>query len=149
MFSIFMLLTIFANLVQQIMPNFVVQRSLYEARERPSKTYSWQTFMMANILVELPWNTLMALFIFVTWYYPIGLYRNAEPAGQSSERQGLMFLLVWAFLMFTSTFAHLVISGVELAETGGNLASLLFSLCLIFCGYVHVPSSPDVPMLRR
>lgn len=139
MFSIFMLLTVFANLVQQIMPNFVVQRSLYEARERPSKTYSWQTFMMANILVELPWNTLMGLFIFLTWYYPIGLYNNAAPAGQSSERQGLMFLLVWVFLMFTSTFAHLVIAGVELAETGGNISALLFSLCLIFCGYA--PSS--------
>ena len=59
MFSIFMLFTIFSNLVQQIMPNFVVQRALYEARERPSKTYSWQAFLMANIFVELPWNTRM------------------------------------------------------------------------------------------
>jgi ABC-type multidrug transport system permease subunit len=28
--------------VQQIMPAFVQQRALYEARERPSKVYSWQ-----------------------------------------------------------------------------------------------------------
>ena len=134
MFSIFMLFTIFSNLVQQIMPNFVVQRALYEARERPSKTYSWQAFMMANILVELPWNTLMALIIYCCWYYPIGLYNNAIPTGQYVEREGLMFLLVWVFLMFTSTFAHMVIAGADLAETGGNIANLLFSLCLIFCG---------------
>ncbi|GAD98247.1 ABC transporter [Paecilomyces variotii No. 5] len=140
MFSIFMLMTIFGNLVQQIMPNFCTQRSLYEARERPSKTYSWQSFMTANILVELPWNTLMAVFIFVCWYYPIGLYRNAEPTDSVHERGALMFLLIWTFLLFTSTFAHMIIAGVELAETGGNLANLLFSLCLIFCGVLATPS---------
>ncbi|KAJ9255969.1 putative ABC transporter [Paecilomyces variotii] len=141
MFSIFMLMTIFGNLVQQIMPNFCTQRSLYEVRERPSKTYSWQSFMTANILVELPWNTLMAVFIFVCWYYPIGLYRNAEPTDAVHERGALMFLLIWTFLLFTSTFAHMIIAGVELAETGGNLANLLFSLCLIFCGVLATPEA--------
>lgn len=140
MFSIFMLMTIFGNLVQQIMPHFCTQRSLYEVRERPSKTYSWQAFMTANILVELPWNTLMAVFIFVCWYYPIGLYRNAVEAGDVHERGALMFLLIWTFLLFTSTFAHMIIAGIDLAETGGNLANLLFSLCLIFCGVLATPA---------
>ncbi|OJJ45647.1 hypothetical protein ASPZODRAFT_98405 [Penicilliopsis zonata CBS 506.65] len=139
MFSIFMLLTIFGNLVQQIMPHFVTQRSLYEVRERPSKAYSWKAFMTANILVELPWNSLMAVLIFVCWYYPIGLYRNAEPTDAVHERGALMFLLVWTFLLFTSTFAHMIIAGIDLAETGGNLANLLFSLCLVFCGVLATP----------
>ncbi|KAL4934312.1 pleiotropic drug resistance family ABC transporter [Aspergillus undulatus] len=141
MFSIFMLMTIFGNLVQQIMPNFCTQRALYEARERPSKAYSWKAFMTANILVELPWNTLMAVLIYVCWYYPVGLYRNAEPTNAVHERGALMFLLILTFLLFTSTFAHMIIAGIELAETGGNLANLLFSLCLVFCG---VLASPDV-----
>jgi pleiotropic drug resistance (PDR) family protein len=139
MFSIFMLMTIFGNLVQQIMPHFVTQRSLYEVRERPSKSYSWKAFMAANILVELPWNTLMAVLIFVCWYYPIGLYRNTELTDSLHERGALMFLLIWTFLLFTSTFAHMVIAGIELAETGGNLANLVFSLCLIFCGVLATP----------
>ncbi|KKK14331.1 multidrug resistance protein [Aspergillus ochraceoroseus] len=134
MFSIFMLMTIFGNLVQQIMPNFVTQRSLYEARERPSKAYSWKAFMAANIMVEIPWNTLMAALMFFCWYYPIGLYQNATATDSVAERGALMFLLLWTFLLFTSTFAHLVIAGIELAETGGNVAQLLFSLCLVFCG---------------
>ncbi|OJD40803.1 abc transporter [Diplodia corticola] len=132
MFAIFMLMTIFGNLVQQIMPHFVTQRSLYEVRERPSKTYSWKAFMLSQIIVELPWNTLAAVILFFTWYYPIGLYRNAE--GAVTERGALMFLLIWAFLMFTSTFTDMVIAGIEAAETGGNLANLLFMLTLIFCG---------------
>ncbi|KAL4871208.1 hypothetical protein BDV12DRAFT_206795 [Aspergillus spectabilis] len=140
MFSIFMLMTIFGNLVQQIMPNFTTQRALYEARERPSKAYSWKAFMFANILVELPWNSLMAVLIYVCWYYPVGLYRNAEPTDAVHERGALMFLLILTFLLFTSTFAHMVIAGIELAETGGNLANLIFSLCLIFCGVLAGPS---------
>ncbi|KIY64375.1 AtrD, ABC-transporter [Cylindrobasidium torrendii FP15055 ss-10] len=140
MFSVFMLLTVFGNLVNQMLPHFVTQRSLYEVRERPSKTYSWQTFMLANITAELPWNSLMGVFMFVSWYYPIGLYRNAQETGTMNERAGLMFLFIWSFLMFTSTFAHMVIAGIDVAETGGNIATLLFSLCLLFCGVVAGPS---------
>lgn len=134
-------MTIFGNIVQQIMPHFVVQRALYEVRERPSKTYSWQVFMMSNIIVELPWNTLMAVLIFFGWYYPIGMYRNAIPDGQLHERGALMFLLIWTFLMFASTFTHAMIAGIETAETAGNLANLLFSLTLIFCGVLAGPST--------
>ncbi|EHK98954.1 putative ABC transporter CDR4 [Glarea lozoyensis 74030] len=140
LFAIFMLLTIFGNLVQQIMPLFVVQRSLYEVRERPSKTYSWQVFIVSNILVELPWNSLMGVLIFVTWYYPIGLFRNAEATDAVTERGGLMFLFILSFLLFTSTFTNMIIAGIESAEAGANLAQLLFSLCLIFNG---VLASPD------
>ncbi|KAL3421854.1 ABC transporter cdr4 [Phlyctema vagabunda] len=141
MFSIFMLLTIFGNLTQQIMPHFVTQRSLYEVRERPSKTYSWQVFMLSNIIVELPWNSLMGLIIFVCWYYPIKMYKNAEFAGQLHERGILMFLFVQTFLLFTSTFTNMIIAGIDTAESAGNLGNLLFSLCLIFCGVLASPTA--------
>ncbi|KAF8851269.1 putative ABC transporter [Acephala macrosclerotiorum] len=139
MFAIFMLFTIFGQLVQQIMPHFVTQRSLYEARERPSKTYSWKAFMISNIAVELPWNSLMAVLIFFCWYYPIGLYRNAIPTNAVTERGGLMFLLIWEFLLFTSTFTNMVIAAIDTAETGGNIANLMFSLTLVFCGVLASP----------
>ncbi|PSR76755.1 ABC-2 type transporter-domain-containing protein [Coniella lustricola] len=141
MFAIFNILTVFGQLTQQQMPHFVVQRDLYEVRERPSKVYSWKVFMLSQIIVELPWNTLMAVFMFVCWYYPVGLYRNAEQAGQVHERGALIFLFLWAFLLFTSTFTDFVIAGFETAEAGGNIANLLFTLCLIFCGVLATPSS--------
>ncbi|KAL2431395.1 ABC multidrug transporter C [Exophiala dermatitidis] len=141
MFGIFMLMTIFGQLVQQIMPLFVTQRSLYEVRERPSKTYSWKAFMMSNIIVEIPWSLLCAVLIFVTWYYPIGLYNNAEPTNAVHERGALMFLYIVGFLLFTSTFAHMTIAGIEDAETGGNIANLAFSLTLVFCGVLVGPKA--------
>ena len=137
MFSIFMLFTIFGQLTQQIMPHFVTQRALYEARERPSKTYSWKAFMFANIMVELPWNGLMAVIIFFCFYYPIGLYANAEPTGAVHLRGAQFFLFTLQFLLFTSTFTNMMIAGIADAETGGNIGNLLFSLSLIFCGVLQ------------
>ena len=141
MFAIFNLLTVFGQLVQQSMPQFVIQRSLYEARERPSKVYSWKIFMLSQLIVELPWNSLMAVIMYFCWYYPVGLYRNAQPTDSVTERGALMFLFLFMFLIFTGTFSTFIIAGFETAEAGGNIANLLFMLCLIFCGVLATSDS--------
>ncbi|KAI2486915.1 ABC transporter CDR4 [Pyrenophora tritici-repentis] len=141
MFGIFMLLTIFGQMLQQMMPHFVTQRALYEVRERPSKAYSWKAFMLSNIIVEIPWNALMAVVIYFCWYYPIGLYKNAQPTDEVAYRGFQFFLMVLMFLLFTSTFSSMVIAGMETAEAGGNIAQLVFSLCLIFCGVLAQPGT--------
>lgn len=138
-----MLLTIFNNICTQIIPHFITQRALYEVRERQSKTFSWQVFMLSNIFVEIPWNALMAVVVFLTWYYPIGLRQNAIEADQVTERGALMFLFILLFMIFAGTMTHMVIAGVETAEGAGAIINLLFSFCLIFCGYVtNLPSNP-------
>ncbi|THH15930.1 hypothetical protein EW146_g4638 [Bondarzewia mesenterica] len=143
MYSVFLGLTVFGNLVNQIMPHFVTHRALYEVRERPSKAYSWQAFMLSNVIGELPWNTLAGVVLFFCWYYPIGLYRNAEVTHTVTQRGGLMFLLIWEFMLYTSTFAHMLIAGVDSDVTAGNIASLLFSLTFLFCGVLAGPSGPN------
>lgn len=87
-----------ANLVPQILPNFVAQRALYEARERSAKTYSWKVFILSNILVEIPWNTLMSVLIFASWYFPVGLYRNSATTILMAENSGMIMLLMWAYM---------------------------------------------------
>ena len=134
MFSIFMLMVIFAFLVYQTMPHFITQRSLYEARERSSQTYAWYVFVVANIVVELPWSTIASLVVFFPFYYLVGMYRNAIPTDAVHERGGLMFFLMWSFMLFESTFADMVIAGIPTAEVGATIALLLFALSLIFCG---------------
>lgn len=134
-------MTVFGQLVQQTMPYFVIQRSLYEVRERPSKVYSWKVFMLSQIIVEIPWNILMAVFMFVCWYYPVGLQHNAAATGQTTERGVLMLLFLVSFLIFTCTFTDFIIAGFESAEAGGNVANLLFMLCLIFCGVLANPDT--------
>ncbi|KAI2776680.1 ABC-2 type transporter-domain-containing protein [Daldinia loculata] len=140
MFAIFMLLVIFAFLVYQTMPQFILQRQQYEARERSSRAYSWYTFFLANMVVEVPWNTLASLLIFVPFYYLVGMNENAIPTDSVTERGGLMFFLLWTVLVFESTFADMVIAGVETAEVGAVIGLLLFAMSLIFSG-VMVPRS--------
>ncbi|ETI29379.1 hypothetical protein G647_01832 [Cladophialophora carrionii CBS 160.54] len=141
MFAIFMLLVIFTNVCSQIMPHYVAQRTLYEARESPSKTYSWKVFVLSMTIVEMPWNVLSAFLVFVSWYYPIGLRQNALEADQGAERQALMFLFILAFLLFAGTFTNMVMAAVDSAEAGGNITNLLHSLSLIFCGVLATPDA--------
>ncbi|KAH8692011.1 putative ABC multidrug transporter [Talaromyces proteolyticus] len=140
-FAIFMFLTIFPNLSTQMMPYFAMQRSLYEVRERPSKAYSWKAFILASICVEIPWNALMAVPAYFAWYYPIGLYNNAEPTHSVIARGGTMFLLLLLFMLYTSTFTIMVIAGMEDPAAAGQISQLIFSLSLVFCGVLVGPSA--------
>ena len=127
-------MTAFGNIVQLIMPPFLHKRDIYEARERHSRTYSWQVFVLSNLLAELPSQLVIAVVLFITWYYPLGMYHNALDTQQLSSRAGLVFLLICSFMTFCSSFSQAVATIMPEAATGVNVASLLFSLSLIFCG---------------
>ena len=116
------------------MPRFLKNRDLYESHERPSRTFSWQVFVLSNIITEIPWQTLLAVIQFVTWYYPLGMFRNAIATDELHERGGLMFLIIWSFMVFSSTFSQMLATVMPDAATGVNISALLYSLSLIFCG---------------
>ncbi|KAL6358887.1 hypothetical protein LRP88_09080 [Fusarium phalaenopsidis] len=143
MFGVMIFLTIFTQIVQQMLPDFVAQRTMYEARERPSKTYSWKAFLVSTILVEAAWNSLMAVLSFVCWYFPTGMYRNGYATDAVDARNVTMFLHVWMFFMFTSTFAHMIIAGFETAEVAGGLVTLIMIMIFSFCGILASPE--DLP----
>lgn len=71
----------------------------------------------------------------------IDLDKNAIPDGQVAERGALMFLYIWEFLIFASTFSFITIAGVESAELGANIGAMSFSLSLIFCGVLASPQA--------
>ncbi|KAF2186093.1 ATP-binding cassette transporter [Zopfia rhizophila CBS 207.26] len=140
MFAIFELVSIVGQLVDQQMPNFLTQRSLYEVRERPAKTYSWVVFILSQIISEIPWSTFASVFMWALFYYPVGFHKNAEAAGQGRERGALMWLLFWQFLVWVSTFAHMCVSFADSADDGGNIANFLFVLAFFFCGVLASPT---------
>lgn len=117
------------------MPKFVVQRSLYEVRERPSKAYSWAAFLISNVIVEIPYQIFVGIIAWACYYYPV------YGAEQASQRQGLMLLFVVQFYIFTSTFASLVIAALPDAETGGTIATLMFIMALTFNGVLQPPNA--------
>ncbi|KAJ6011707.1 hypothetical protein N7522_002062 [Penicillium canescens] len=134
MYAVMMLLSMFGQLSEQIMPQFINQREIYEARERPSKIYDWKVLMMSNLVIEIFWNTLMAVMAYFCWYYPIGLYQNAVSTHEVISRGGLVFLFIWAFMMFTSTFTHILIAGIDSADSAGSVGNVCYMLCISFCG---------------
>ncbi|KAL1899890.1 hypothetical protein Sste5346_002756 [Sporothrix stenoceras] len=131
-FSIFQILTIFSSLVQQIMPLFVTQRSLYEVRERPGKMYSWKAFIIANIVVEFPWQILCGIVTYACFYYPVvGI--------QASQRQGLVLLFLIELMLYASSFATMCIAALPDAQTAGGVVTLLVMTSLIFSGVLQTP----------
>ncbi|KAK0638318.1 ZEB2-regulated ABC transporter 1 [Lasiodiplodia hormozganensis] len=134
MYSVLMSMLLFIQLSEQIAPVFVMHRSIFESRERPSKMYGWKVFILSNIGIEVCWNSLMAVLFFFCWYYPIGLYRNAELSDDTTLRGFKMFLFIWIYLLFTTTFTYLITAGLESVDTAGSITSMIFNLLLIFCG---------------
>lgn len=61
---------------------------------------------------------------------------------QSSERQVLILLFCIEIFIFASTFAQMVIAALPDAQTAGAFATLLFSLTMIFNGYVMTFQQP-------
>lgn len=90
---------------------------------------------MSNLIVEIAWQTLMAVIIFACWYYPTGMFRNGGHEDRA-ERGGLVLSTIWSFMLFTSTSSIAIVAGMESGPTAINIAQLLYSLSLIFCGYV-------------
>ena len=45
-----------------------------------------------------------------------------------------MFLQVWIFFVFTSTFANMIIAAIETAEVAGGIVNLLMIMMFAFCG---------------
>lgn len=71
--------------------------------------------------------------MYFSWYYPVGFVKNTT-SDDEQIRGFLVFLFLWMFMLFTSTFSHLVITWIENPETAGVLATLLWMLCISFCG---------------
>lgn len=131
-FSVFQILTIFSSIVQQIQPLFVTQRALYEVRERPGKMYSWKAFMIANIVVEFPWQILTGIVTYACFYYPV-------VGVQDSQRQGLVLLFMIELMIYASSFAHMCIAALPDAQTAGGIVTLLVMTSLIFSGVLQTP----------
>jgi ABC-type multidrug transport system permease subunit len=143
MFGVFGFLFVVVQLIYQIFPMWISQRTLYEARERQSKTYAWQAFVLSNIFIEIAWNAFMAIFCFLVWYYPAGYYRNAQVTDSVHIRGFHVLLIVIAVFVFASTLAHLLIAGSPNEQIAGALATLMTIMLYAFCGILVGPD--DLP----
>lgn len=135
MFSIFMFTLVIDSLIQQYLPTYVEQRDQFEARERPSKMYSWKVFLLAQYISELPWQLLTAILGFLCWFYPIDYIANFRKIGASvTNRSGYTLLFILLYYIFASSLGFLCVAGIGDADSATNLAVLFYSIALLFCG---------------
>ncbi|RGP59651.1 hypothetical protein FLONG3_11122, partial [Fusarium longipes] len=133
-FSFLMVCAMFSSLVQQIMPKFITQRTIYEVREKHSNMYSWIVLILANILVEIPYHLVLGIITFAIFNYTVFGIR-------SSEDQGLVLLFCTYFYMLVGTFALMVTAPLPDATTAGRITTVLFSMMLLFAGVFQTPTA--------
>lgn len=79
----------------------------------------------------------MGLLSFLFWYFPLGLQRNAEWTDAVNSRGITTCLHMWIFFSFTSTFANMLIAGIETEQVAGAFLNFFFNIMFAFAGYVH------------
>lgn len=123
MFSTFLIILIPPIVMNSIVPKFYINRSLWEAREYPSRIYGWVAFCTANVVAEIPIAVLTSVIYFVLWYFPVGL-----PSDSSSA--GYVFLMTMLFFFFQASWGQWICSFAPSFTVIANVSFLIFFLYL-------------------
>ena len=96
MFTSFLIIMLPPTIINSVVPKFYQNRSLWEAREMPSRIYNWVAFCTANVVTEVPIAILGAVIYWVLWYLPTGLPTDSSTAGY-------VFLMTILFFLFQAS----------------------------------------------
>lgn len=93
--------------VNQIMPKFVSQLSLCELRERHSRIYSWQVFILSYRSAMAGFK-LSSVSVFGRLPFTPPLVLKAHPEGR-----GLVLLFIVQFYIYAGSMAQMVVSALS------------------------------------
>ncbi|PWY76774.1 ABC multidrug transporter [Aspergillus eucalypticola CBS 122712] len=127
-FSAFMICTLFIPIVHQITPFLTNHHTIYQTRERLTKTYSSKVLILSLILTELLYQIPLSICVWAIYYYPI-----SDTTNQSSPRQGLVLLFFIQFFIYAISFALLTIS------TSTLITGICTFMALTFNGVMQPP----------
>ncbi|CED83351.1 abc transporter [Phaffia rhodozyma] len=134
LFSVFQAMFVAPGVFQQVQPRFIDARMLFEAREKPSKIYSWQPFVVAQIIAEIPWVIVSSTLFYVLWYFvvfPVGISTDAQHAGP-------MYAILILYQFWSIGFAYAVAASVANAEQAALVNPIFLGIFASFSG-VLVP----------
>jgi ATP-binding cassette subfamily G (WHITE) protein 2 (SNQ2) len=115
-----------APLGQQIVVPLIKLRSIYEIRERPSRTYSWSALLTAQMVTELLWNLIGSSLFFVCWYWTVGF---------ETSRAGYTYLMLCiAYPFFYTTLSAMSAALAPNPEIGALVYSLFLTFTFTFNG---------------
>ncbi|PYH91005.1 putative ABC multidrug transporter [Aspergillus ellipticus CBS 707.79] len=133
-FSVFMLCSLFSSLVQQITSILRIPHLLYKNREHQSRIYSWKVFLLASILIEIPYQIVLSIPAYASYYYAVS-------GIQSTPRQGLILLFFVQYFLYASTFAILITTISTNPKITHRLTYALSFMSTTFNGVMQPPTA--------
>lgn len=131
-FSVFMVLLLCLVLVILLQPRLISQREIYDVRERYSNMYHWTVFVVANVIVEIPFNFIIASLCFICWFFPVGWWRDI-----SSGRSVFMYFVFMLYQLYHTTFSQAIAIVSPNAETAAMMTILFYTFILAFSGVLQ------------
>ncbi|KAH7308379.1 ABC-2 type transporter-domain-containing protein [Stachybotrys elegans] len=106
---------------------------------RKIQVYSWLVFLSSNISWSLVADSCfrggLCLVVLSTL-----LWQNGDESFGTAERGALVFVLIWLFCLWLTTFSQAVGIGLEHDDQAVQIATLFFWLSLVFCGVLVTPN---------
>ncbi|KAH8586012.1 brefeldin A efflux transporter Bfr1 [Bisporella sp. PMI_857] len=136
LFAIFMAVILSMPLMNQLMPRWESLTALYGVREKPSKMYHWSTFVLSNVVAEIPFNLVAGTLFFIPWYFTVG-FENAFDGSSKAERGAYQWLMIMLFEIWWSTFGQAVAAMSPNGQTATTFTTLLGGLVITFNGVLQ------------
>ncbi|KAL1411469.1 hypothetical protein Q8F55_002425 [Vanrija albida] len=105
LFTIVVFVFVAPGVIVQTQPKFIANRDIFETREKKAKFYSWQCFVVGEIVAEWPYLVLCAFLYFVCWYFAAGLDLSAGAAGPVFLQMVLYEALYTGIGQFVAAYA--------------------------------------------
>ncbi|EUC45169.1 hypothetical protein COCMIDRAFT_96219 [Bipolaris oryzae ATCC 44560] len=136
LFSIFQYIFVAPGVIAQLQPIFLERRDVYETREKKSKMYSWQSFVTALIVSEMPYLVICAVLYYLVFYFASGLPTNPSSAGA-------VFFVFLIYQFIYTGFGQFVAAYAPNAVFASLVNPLLLAVLCCFCGvlipYDNIP----------
>jgi ATP-binding cassette, subfamily G (WHITE), member 2, SNQ2 len=130
MFTSFLIILIPPTIVNAVVPKFYQNRSLWEARELPSRIYGWIAFCTANVVAEIPIAIIGGVIYWALWYWPTGLPSDASTSGY-------VFLMVILFFLFQASWGQWICAFAPSFTVISNVLPFFFVMFSLFNGVVR------------
>ncbi|KAI2609057.1 ABC-2 type transporter-domain-containing protein [Hypoxylon fragiforme] len=130
MFTIFMIVTIPATVVNGVVPQFDDNMALWQAREYPSRIYGWLAFCTANVVAELPAAVISGALYWALWIWPAGIAATSEAAGYT-------FLMTVLVFLFMNSWGQWICAFTPSSTVTANVLPFFFVMFGLFNGVVQ------------
>ncbi|KAK9463929.1 ABC-2 type transporter-domain-containing protein [Lipomyces oligophaga] len=107
------------NMTNALEIHLIFAIDLYDLRERNSKTFSWIAMVFSYLVVPIPYELLMSVLFFPTFWYMPGLYHRAAIAGCG-------YFLTLILILWHGTSAVMLGSFIPSTDVVGVINPLFF-----------------------